>query len=135
MIEMQMVKRMATRAALLAPLVMVVLWVWEGPLYAFSAAVGIAMTLANLWASARIIGGIADNNPKLLLIGAMVAFTLGLALLGGVAYVLTSFEIVHFPVVGFTLIGTHMVLVLAEARTAYPIKKLEASEEVADARS
>jgi hypothetical protein len=71
----------------------------------------------------------------LLLIAAMVAFTLGLALLAGVAFGLQALEIVYFPVVGFTLIGTHMVLVLAEAGSAYPIRKPDRSNEVANARS
>lgn len=129
-----MVVRMAKRALVLAPFVIVALWLVDGPTWALSGAVGIAMTVGNLWAAARIIGGVADNNPMLLLIAAMVAFTLGLALLAGVAFGLQALEIVYFPVVGFTLIGTHMVLVLAEAGSAYPIRKSDRNE-VANARS
>ncbi len=127
MIEMQMVVRMAKRAMFLAPIVVVALWIMGGPIWALSGAVGIAMTLANLWAAARIIGGVADNNPTLLLVAAMVAFTLGLALLGAIAFGLQALDIVDFPVVGFTLIGTHMVLVIAEAGAAYPIRKPDGS--------
>lgn len=132
---MQMVVRMARRAMLLTPIVVVALWIFGGPVWALSGAVGVAMTLANLWAAARIIGGVADNNPTLLLIAAMVAFTLGLGLLAGVAFGLQALKIVDFPVVGFTLIGTHMVLVLAEAGSAYPIRKPDRSNEIANARS
>ena len=130
-----MVVRMAKRAMLLTPIVVVALWIFGGPVWALSGAVGVAMTLANLWAAARIIGGVADNNPTLLLIAAMVAFTLGLGLLAGVAFGLQALEIVDFPVVGFTLIGTHMVLVLVEAGSAYPIRKPDRSNEIANARS
>ncbi len=130
-----MVVRMAKRAVILAPVLAVVLWVAGGPLWAISGLVGIAMTLANLWAAARIIGGVADNNPMLLLVAAMVAFTLGLGLLTGIALGLQALDVVDFRVVGFTLIGTHMLLVLAEAAAAYPIRKSGRSNEVANARS
>jgi len=135
LIEMQMVVRMAKRALLLTPVLVVALWIFGGPVWALSGAVGVAMTLANLWAAARIIGGVADNNPNLLLIAAMVAFTLGLGLLAGVAFGLQALDIVDFPVVGFTLIGTHMALVIAEAGSAFPIRKADSSKEVANARS
>ena len=130
-----MVVRMAKRALFLAPFVVGALWIFASPIWALSGAVGIAMTLGNLWVSARIIGGVADNNPTLLLIAAMVAFTLGLAVLAGVAFGLQALEIVHFPVVGFTLIGSHLVLVVAEAGAAYPIRKSDRPNEVANARS
>ncbi len=135
MIEMQMVVRMAKRAAFIAPVAIVLLWVAGGPLWALSGTVGVVMTLGNLWASARIIGGIADNNPSLLLVAAMVAFTLGLALLGAVAFGLQALDVVNFPVVGFTLIGSHMVLVLGEVGAAYPIRKPDGSKKVVNARS
>lgn len=129
-----MVHRMAKRALYLAPVVATALWIFGGPLFAVSGLIGIAMTLANLWAAARIIGGIADNNPTLLLVGAMVAFTLGLGLLAGLAFGLQALDLADFPVVGFTLIGTHMVLVLSEFATAYPVRKT-APDKVVNARS
>ena len=51
-----MVVRMAKRALVLAPFVIVALWLVDGPTWALSGAVGIAMTVGNLWAAARIIG-------------------------------------------------------------------------------
>jgi hypothetical protein len=135
LIEMQMVVRMAKRALYLAPVLLIALWFFGGPLWAFSGAIGVAMTLGNLWASARIIGGVADNNPTLLLVAAMVAFTLGLALLGAIAYGLQAVDVVDFRVVGFSLIGAHLVLVVWEAGAAFPINKSDGSEKVANARS
>jgi hypothetical protein len=132
---MQMVHRMAKRAAYLAPVIILALTIIAGPRAGLSGAIGIAMTLANLWFSARIIGGIADNNPSLLLIAAMGAFTLGLALMGGAAFGLEALDIADFATVGFTLIGTHMVLVIAEFATAYPISKPDRSDKIANARS
>ena len=135
MIEMQMVVRMAKKAMVLTPIVVAALWFFGGPVWALSGALGIAMTLANLWFAARIIGGVADNNPTLLLVAAMGAFTLGLALLGAIAFGLQALDIADFRVVGFTLIGTHMVLVISEAGATYPIRKSDGSNEVANARS
>ena len=135
MIEMAMVRRMVTRAAFLTPVLAVVLWYFGGPVWALSGVVGITMTLVNLYAAARIIGGVADNKPTQLLVAAMVAFTLGLALLAGIAFGLQALKVVEFPVVGFTLIGAHMVLVLGEAGAAYPIRKPDGSTEVVNARS
>ena len=130
-----MVGRMAKKAVFITPFVVAALWFFGGPVWALSGALGVAMTIANLWFAARIIGGVADNNPTLLLVAAMGAFTLGLALLGAIAFGLQTLDIADFPVVGFTLIGTHMVLVISEAGAAYPIRKTDGSNEVANARS
>ena len=122
-----MVRRMARRGLFLSPFVIVALALFgaargEDPLvWGLSAAVGLAMTLANLWLAARIIGGVAENNPNLLLAAAMVSFMLGLALLTGVAFALKATDLIYFPVTGFTLIGAHLVLVLWEAARAYPV--------------
>ena len=56
MIEAQMVRRMALRGAVLAPFVVAALGAAGGWLWAGSAAVGLAMTIGNLWLSARLIG-------------------------------------------------------------------------------
>jgi hypothetical protein len=126
-----MVRRMARRALFLSPIVVIAVAVFgaalgEDPLvWGLSAAVGLAMTLANLWLAARIIGGVAENNPQLLLVAAMISFMLGLALLTGLAFALKAADFVYFPVTGFTLIGAHLVLVLWEAARAYPISENE----------
>ncbi|MGH2731012.1 MAG: hypothetical protein ACRDJI_10455 [Actinomycetota bacterium] len=119
MIELQMVRRMAYRGLLLSPLVVGGLAFWNGTEYAFSGAVGLGMTLLNLWLSARIIGGVAERSPKLLLPAAMATFAFGLLLLTGIALALTATDAVYFPVTGFTLVGSHLGLVLWEAAGAY----------------
>ena len=120
MIELGMVRRMARRGALTAPLVLAVGWIIAGPEGALSAGVGIAMALGNLWFAARVLGGVADKSPSLMLGAAMLAFAGGLAALTAVAFGLRATELVSFPITGFTLIGTHLVLVLWEAARAFP---------------
>lgn len=119
MIELQMVARMTRRALLLAPAVVVPLWIWGGAEYGLSAAIGLAMTVLNLWLSARILGGVADRSPQLLLPAALATFALGLMVLTGIALALRATDVIFFPVTGFVLIGSHLGLVLWEAAGAY----------------
>lgn len=123
MIEVAMVRRMTLRALVLAPPLVAILWIAGGFLYGFSGLVGIAMVLANLWLAARIIGGVAENSPQLLIPTALAAFFLGLLMLTGVAFVLWKADVIVFPVTGFVLVGAHLGLVLWEAAGAY--KRIE----------
>lgn len=115
MIELQMVKRMMGRSLYLAPVLILALWLWNGPGWALSGAVGLGLTLVNLFLAAQVIGRVAENAPRLLLPAAMVAFTLGLAVVTGISFALRTMEVIYFPVTGFTLIGTHLLLVGWEA--------------------
>src|SRR5688572_22634591 len=110
-----MVQRMAKRGVVLAALAAVVLFVVEGPFYAWSSLVGSALTIGNLWFSARVIGSTAENNPKMLLPVGLATFTGGLLTLTAISAVLMLTDLIYFPATGFTLIGMHFVLVLSEA--------------------
>lgn len=114
-----MVRRMTIRAAFLAPLLAVGLFLGGGADYLVSGLVGLAMTLGNLWLAARLIGGVAENKPQLLLPVALAAFALGLILLTLLSVALDAADVIYFPVTGFVLIGSHLVLVLWEAAGAY----------------
>ncbi len=119
MIELQMVRRMTMRALVLTPVLVGILWLVDGPKWGFSALAGVAMTLGNLWLSAKILGGVAERTPKLILPAGLATFMLGLFLLTMVALALQALDLVYFPVTGFTLIGCHLLLVLWEAAGAY----------------
>lgn len=116
-----MVRRMIVRGLYVGPALIAALWLWHGSTWALSGAIGLAMTLLNLLLAARIIGGVAEKNPRLLLAAGMVAFSVGLALLTGIAVAIRALDLVYFPVTGFTLIGAHMILVLWEAAGAYKV--------------
>jgi hypothetical protein len=118
-IELQMVRRMAMRALWIAPVVIGALWIGGGNRYALSAAVGLAMTIGNLWLSAAIIGGVAERNPQLLMPVGLATFALGLMLLTVITLGLQAADIVYIPVTGFVLIGSHLLLVLWEAAGAH----------------
>lgn len=119
MIELQMVRRMTIHALMIAPVVIAALWIWEGSRYGLSGAIGIALTILNLALSGRIIGGVAEKNPQMLMPAAMATFMLGLIILTGIALALRGIDQVYFPVTGFVLIGTHLLVVLWEAVGAY----------------
>ena len=123
MIEAQMVRRMAVRGLVLAPFVIASLGIYGGWLWAASAAVGLALTIGNLWLAGRLIGTVAESSPHMLLPMGLVTFTVGLLLLTLVSLGLKAAGAIYFPVTGFVLIGAHLLLVLTEAGVAY--KKIE----------
>ncbi len=136
MIELRMVGRMARRALYLTPVLVAILWLVDGPKWGLSGAAGVAMTLGNLWLSARILGGVAERAPKLLLPAGLATFMLGLFLLTMVALALQGLDLVYFPVTGFTLIGCHLGLVLWEAAGAYKHTETQTNSlSAADTRS
>ena len=114
-----MVNRMIKRGVLVAPAVVAILWVVGDSTWALSSAIGLGLALLNLVLAARIIGGVAQHTPHLLLPAALIAFALGLALLVAIGFGLQRIEAVDFPVMGMTLIGSHLGLVLWEAAGAY----------------
>jgi hypothetical protein len=116
-----MVGRMIRRGLIVAPLVVLGLWLWGGSEAALSGALGVGVALLNLWLTARVIGGVADTSPQLLLVAALVAFGLSLGLVAGIASAMRSIDAVSFPVAGLTLIATHLGLVLWEAARAFPV--------------
>lgn len=119
MIELEMVRRMIRRGLLFAPLVIAFLWAVGGPRYALSAAAGIALTLVNLWLAGRIIGGLAENRPELLVVGGIGALAVGMGLVIVSLLVLRSIEYLNLTVVGLVLIGGHLGVVLWEAADAF----------------
>jgi hypothetical protein len=126
-IELRMVRHMLRTGALAAPLVVVPLWILGGPRAGLSGAIGLVMALGNLWLAGRIIGGVAERAPQLLVGAALAAFAVGLGLLTALAFALQSLAIVSFRVTGFVLIGAHLGLVLWEAARAFPVEPSRSS--------
>src|SRR5687767_6478104 len=98
-----MVKRMTRRGLLLAPFVVLVLAAFGGVEWGLSALIGMAFTIFNLWLTARVIGGMAENRPELLTVAGFAAFILSLALLAVVAIAIKQIESLYFPVTGIVL--------------------------------
>lgn len=110
-----MVRRMLIRGLLLAPPAIAVLYLSGGTAFAVSGAIGYGLTLVNLWVAGRIIGGIAENAPHMLMGAALAALTFSLVTLTVAAVFLRRLDAVDFTVTGVTLVVSHLVLVTWEA--------------------
>lgn len=117
MIELAMVHRMIKRGLMLAPAIVVALAIAGGLWWGVSAAIGIALTLANLWFAGRIIGGVAENSPMMLMPAALGSLMAGLLVLTLVAVGVKQVDQLSFPVTGITLLAVHVVVVSWEAAT------------------
>lgn len=115
MIELAIVRHMMVRGALLAPILLVVLLAIEGPEAALSGAIGVGLTLLLLWLSGRIIGGLAENRPDLLMIGAIAAMAASLLAAGVALVALERVDFVDFRVAALTLVASYLVLITWEA--------------------
>lgn len=102
-------------ALLVSPLILLALLFWGDAEWALSGALGIGMSILNLYISGLLIGRVAEKSPRLLMPVAMATFVLGLMLLTLIAVALRAADVVYFPVTGFTLIGVHLLVVLLEA--------------------
>jgi hypothetical protein len=117
LIELDMVRRMVRRGAVAGLVAAGVLWLVGGYTYALSGALGVALALGNLWLAARVIGGVADRHPELLMAAGMATFVGGLLVVSIAAFAMRATAVVDFPITGMTLIGAHLGLVLWEAAT------------------
>ncbi|CAN5764863.1 hypothetical protein BH20ACT23_BH20ACT23_24260 [soil metagenome] len=115
MIELAIVRHMIKRGALLAPILIVVLLAVDGLEAAGAGAIGLGLALLLLWLSGRIIGGLAENRPDLLMAGAMVAMVVSLVGAGVALVALERVDFVDFRVAAITLVTSYLVLIIWEA--------------------
>lgn len=119
MIEVRLVQRMLRRGLLLAPVAVISLWGIAGLPAGLGVLVGAGLALANLYLAGRIIGGLAENAPHLVLPGALGALALGMLGLTFIAIPLRSLGWSDLRVAGIALIATHLILVIWEAADAF----------------
>lgn len=110
-----MVQRMVKRGFLLTPFVAALLFAFAGPDGAAAGAIGAGLALFNLWASGRVIGGVAENAVHLLLPAAMMMLIFALILVSVVGVVMTRTDALDFTITGIVFIGMHLTLVVWEA--------------------
>ena len=110
-----MVQRMVKRGALLAPFVVAFFLLFAGSDGAAASAIGVALALGNLWASGRVIGGVAENAAHLLLPAAMLMLIFSLVLVTIAGAVMTRTDVLDFTITGLVFLGLHLTLVVWEA--------------------
>lgn len=115
-VERQVVADMVRRAAPGLPVPVVVAALLRGGSGALSAAFAVALVVLNFLLAALMLGRAARRSPTALAGAAMGGFVLRLAVIT-VAFLLVKDQAwVDVPAFGFTLIATHLGLLLWEAR-------------------
>lgn len=132
MVELELVRRMLRRGLLLGPGATLAAYLLGSSGSAAAVALGIALALANLWLAGRVLGGLAENHPELLLAGALGTFVLGLAALSGAALALRRVDGLDLPSALLALLATHLVLVTWQAADSF--LRLPKSPETSDPR-
>ena len=124
-VERQVAFDMAKRGVLVAPVVVGVAWAIWGAHGGISAAVGLALAIANLLLVAALLSWAARISLVALAAAALGGYVLRLALLTGVVFAVRHQGWISWIPFALTLLVTHLGLLLWETRyvsatLAYP---------------
>ena len=124
-VEGEVAADMARRMLPVLPVLVLVAGLAWGVDGAFSGAFAIALVLANLALSAALLGWAARISLSLLMVAALGGFALRLFVLTAVVWVVKDESWVDITALGFTLVVTHLGLLIWETRhvsasLAYP---------------
>ena len=132
-VEAQVAADMARRMLPVLPVLVIVAGLIWGADGAFSAAFAVVLVLGNLALSAALLGWAARISLALLMAAALGGFALRLFLLTAVVWAVKDQPWVDITALGFTLIVTHLGLLVWETRhvsasLAYPGLKPTSSQ-------
>ena len=124
-VEAQVAGAMARRMLPVLPVLVIVAGLIWGPDGAASGAFAVALVLGNLALSAALLGWAARISLALLMVAALGGFALRLFLLTAIVWLVKDQAWVDITALGFTLIVTHLGLLIWETRhvsasLAYP---------------
>ena len=127
-VEAQVAADMAKRMLPVLPVLVIVAGLIWGPDGAASGGFAVLLVLANLALSAALLGWAARISLALLMVAALGGFALRLFLLTAVVWAVKDMAWVDITALGFTLIVTHLGLLIWETRhvsasLAYPALK------------
>lgn len=112
--ESEVALHIVRRAAILAPVVVVVLGLWRGPDAALGAALGLAVVAFNFWLSARLIAWSAAISPGTVMGAVLGGYLVRLFAIVGIALVLRQVPAVDLPVFVITVAVAHIALLAWE---------------------
>ena len=107
---------LARRAALIAPLVLLVTGLGWGAAGAVSAAIGLALVAVNFLVAARLMAWSAQQGGSVVLATVLGGYVLRLAVLLGAVLALQQVSWLNIPVLVVTLAVTHIALLTWELR-------------------
>ncbi len=116
-IESRIARDLARRAAIVAPLVILILGLWRGPSAALAVGVAFALLVGNFLLAAAILGYVARQNPDLLMGMTLFSFALRLALITVIGIGIKSLDVVDWSVFCITLVIGYSVLLIWEMRS------------------
>lgn len=114
--EREIARDIVRRGLLVAPLIVLVLGLVRGWAGALGAAIALGVVCANFLASAWVIDRLAKLGPNALFAGVMVGWIMRMTVVVVVLLVCKNSDAIDFPVLGFTIFGTHLGLLFWEAK-------------------
>jgi hypothetical protein len=114
--EREIAHDIVRRGLLVAPVIILVLGLVRGWAGALGAAIALAVVCVNFLASAWVIDRLAKLGPNALFAGVMLGWIMRMAVVVGVLFVCKQSDAIDFPVLGFTIFGTHLGLLFWEAK-------------------
>jgi hypothetical protein len=115
-VEREVARDMIVRALPALPLVVLIAWLARGSDGALSAGFAIGLVLANLVLSAVLLGWAARVSPVVLMGTALGGFIVRMALVGLALYAVNDRDWVDLPVLGVTVLVTHLGMLFWETR-------------------
>lgn len=116
-VEFLMARSIVTRALFVAPLIIGVAWIWRGSLGAVSAAIGVAVIVANFMLSGWILSRAAKVSMQAYHAAALFGFFLRLGFITVSMFAVASLFEVDRRALGIAAITAFMVLLVLESLT------------------
>ena len=115
-VERDIALDLVKRGLLVSPAVVLVAGLITGVEGAISAALGIAIVLANFLAAAYIVSWAAHRSPQAAGVAALSGYVVRLAVIVAALFLLRDVSWIDFATLGITLVVTHIGLLTWEAR-------------------
>lgn len=111
-----LLRRASLVTGVVAVVCVVVAAVWQGVSAGLSSLIGGAIVIAFFGARLIVMRKVTEKNPHMIMLTAMVVYSVKIVLLGVAMLVLTRVEGISGPALGFTVIITAVVWLAAELR-------------------
>jgi ATP synthase protein I len=111
-----LLRRASAVSGAVALVCVVVAWIWRGSASGLSALIGGAIVVAFFGARLVVMRKVTRSRPQLIMMTAMVVYSVKVVLLGIAMLLLTRVDGISGPALGFTVIITAVVWLAAELR-------------------
>ena len=116
-VESRIARDLVKHALYAAPIAIVAVGLWRGVDAGAAVALALALVIANILASAAILGPAARRSPDLLMGVALMSFLVRFLLLTAIGIGVKELDIVDWPVFCITLVVSYLGLLFWEMRS------------------